>query len=267
MEKPNAGANASARWHEVELRGMRLWQSAALTAIDGLVHAFTPAGRNMSATNGPGGEHAERNRREVCAALDLPEQSICVGRQVHGACLARIGRAADDETGTRIIPDVDGLITTVVGRPLMAMSADCPVILLYDARRPALGLAHSGWRGTVELMPVRLVESLVAECGATPGEIIAVVSPSAGGCCYEVGDDVIARVRAVSTNADRHLLSVGGRIHLHLPSLIAELLERAGLPAGSIHLPEQCSICDERFCSYRRCGANAEHAALIAALR
>jgi YfiH family protein len=264
MMQPSA--SPSAGWREVDLAGMRLWQSGVFAEFEGVVHVFTGRGRNMSVTHGPNRARAEVYRRAICDALGLGGAWPVVGRQIHGTRVARVASATGQRPGTRIIPDVDGLITTVVGQPLMALSADCPLILLYDARRRALGLAHSGWRSTVEKMPVRLVEAMASELGAAPADLVGVIAPAAGGCCYEIGDDVIARVLEVARQPDRHLAAVRGRTHLHLASLIAEQLERAGMAPGRVHIPEQCTICDGRFCSYRRDGHDTEHAAMVAAM-
>jgi hypothetical protein len=162
---------------------------------------------------------------------------------------------------------VDGLVTTEPDTPLMALSADCPLLLLFDARQRVLALAHSGWRGTLAGMPTRLVEAMGSKGGAHPEDLLAVISPSARACCYEIKDDVREQVARTVASPDRFIRREGGRMFLDLGGLIAAQLSATGVPAKAIHLPEQCSICDERFYSYRRQGPDVGHAALVAGMR
>jgi hypothetical protein len=227
-----------------------------------VAHAFTGASVNLSTTSGPDAETAADSRRSVCAALGLAADKLVQGRQVHGIHVARV----DGNPAPRIFAGTDGLVTTERGVPLLALSADCPLIVLVDPAAGALGMAHSGWRGTVAGMPRRLASALLDECGANPQRIVAVVSPCAGPSAYEIRDDVRTQLQQAMGDAEPYLACKDGRIFLNLPKLIAAQLTSAGISAANIHLPEQCTIQDTRFHSYRRNGPNTGHAALIVGL-
>lgn len=253
---------SQAHWAERSLAGLGLWQSPVLAAIPNLAHAFTSTTLNLSLSFGPGAERAAEDRRAVCSALRLDPDRLVSGRQVHGVTVAGVER--DGSAGPRVIADTDGLVTTVRGVPLLALSADCPLIVAVDAAAGALGLAHSGWRGSVAGMPVKLVEALVAGCGASAERLTVVVSPCAGPGAYEIRDDVRTLLAQAMGDAEPYLARCGDRMFLNLPRLIAVQLAGAGVPAERIHLPAQCSITDERFHSVRRNGPNSGHAGLIA---
>ena len=76
--------------------------------------------------------------------------------------------------------------------------------------------------------------------GAT-GPITAALGPSARGCCYEVGDEVHARVRGLRRAARAANLDIAAVAR-------AQLAARA----SSVHDVGLCTICDERFFSHRR---------------
>jgi purine-nucleoside/S-methyl-5'-thioadenosine phosphorylase / adenosine deaminase len=77
------------------------------------------------------------------------------------------------------------------------------------------------------------------------GEIAAVVGPCAGGCCYEVGEEV----HAAFGDAHRCGRLIDLRAIAHSRLLAAGVAEVDDVPG--------CTICDERWFSYRREGAAA----------
>ena len=53
--------------------------------------------------------------------------------------------------------DIDGLVTDVPGIALVTYYADCVPLYFVDPVHRAIGLAHSGWRGTVAGMAACMV--------------------------------------------------------------------------------------------------------------
>ena len=74
------------------------------------------------------------------------------------------------------------------------------------------------------------------------GPVTAAIGPCARGCCYEVGEEVHAHFPG-------HRV---GERNLALEAVAAERLREAGVTA--IEDTGLCTICDERFFSYRREG-------------
>ncbi len=251
----------SAGWEYAPLAGLPCWRSTGLAALPGLVHAFTGLGGNMSTQSGADAKSSPARRQAVCAALGLDAARLSAGRQVHGTAVAAAGCA-----GVGVLDDIDGLVTAAQGVPLLALSADCPLVVLYDPTHAVLGIGHTGWRGTVAGMP-RVLAARLAEAGADLTATKAVVSPCAGPGAYEIQDDVRRQVDAATGGRSAAFVRRdGGRMYLDLPGLIADQLVAAGVPAERIHLPEQCTITDDRFYSYRRQGPNQGHAGLVVGL-
>ncbi len=251
-------------------RILQVWCSELLARECRLVHAMTLRNTNLSFKGGGPRTDALRNRRALCHALELPFETLTVPQQVHGCevvpvddVLAGSGR----ESSADALAHVDGLYTCRARHPLLCLSADCPVIVLFDPDTPAVGVAHAGWRGTLAGIAVRLAQAMTADFGSQPARMLAAVAPSAGPCCYEVREDVLRIARTRRDGANRYLRREAGRTYLDLWSANVEQLNHAGVPPERIDVARICTICDSRFCSYRRDGRNTCHAGVIAALR
>jgi len=87
----------------------------------------------------------------------------------------------------------DGLITRTPGIVLAILTADCIPVILADTKRPAIGVFHAGWRGTLK----RIVEKGVGEMrrcfGTQPRDLKVAIGPGIHSCCYEVGAEVRER--------------------------------------------------------------------------
>jgi YfiH family protein len=171
------------------------------------------------------------NRRIACEQLDLDASRLAFNRQRH---TARVHRA---RSGIQA-PAGDALWTDEAGLPLLATSADClPIAIAVTHGRPALAIVHAGWRG----LAAGVVEAGVAALGS--GATAAVIGPSIGPCCFEVGPEVSDRFDADLTR-DRYL---------DLWEAGERALRRAGVER--VDRLDMCTRCNaELFFSHRRDG-------------
>lgn len=190
------------------------------------------------------------NRQGLAAAMGL-EQCAAL-KQVHG------GRVVDADLALAGLVEADGLMTGREGVGLMGLSADCPIILVADVVRGAVGMAHASWRGTVARITAELVSSMCREYRCEPGDMQAGICPSAGACCYEVREDVISAARqTLGPGADGFFCQRQGRTYMDLwRANVAQLTEQ-GVSEHNIAVAGVCTICDSHFFSYRREGAKA----------
>lgn len=174
----------------------------------------------------------EENRRRLFAAAGADPDRAAWSRQVHGATVVR---ARPGERGAH----ADALWTDEPHVPLLVVTADClPVALVRRDSDPAVALVHAGRAGIL----AGVLEAAVAALGGT---LAAAVGPSAGPCCYEVGDDVADLYRARFGRG-----VVGGR-KLDLWRAAETALRRAGV--HDVHRMDVCTICNgDRFFSHRR---------------
>jgi YfiH family protein len=190
-------------------------------------------------------EAVQRNRARLQAEIGLPPVYI---RQVHGSLVRRIdalptvGVAPLPDEGVEL-PEADGQATLLPDVAPMVLTADClPIAIAGDG---AVAMVHAGWRGLADGILAEGVQA-VRELGAD-GPLEAAIGPGAGGCCYEVGEEVHV---AFSAFGDR----VRDGRNLDLKAIAREQLEQAGV--GAVHDVELCTICSDEnlFFSHRRDG-------------
>jgi YfiH family protein len=173
---------------------------------------------------------AENRRR---AADGRP---LTFARQLHGTRVLIVDGATSDDA----IVDADGVATTASGVAALVLTADCLPIAL--ATPDAVAMVHAGWRGLADGVleeGVRAVRALGGD-----GPLHAAIGPGAGGCCYEVGDEVAARFPEVQRRADRTL---------DLKAIAARRLRAAG--AVEVLDVARCTMCEpDVFFSHRASG-------------
>ncbi|MEX1208828.1 MAG: polyphenol oxidase family protein [Acidimicrobiia bacterium] len=160
-------------------------------------------------------------------------------RQVHGRGVVRVSRSGPQG-------DADAAFTTQAGLPLAVATADCyPVILEADG---AVGIAHSGWRGTAAGVVGALREAMAA-VGFTPAR--AAIGPGIGPCCFEVGAEVAAQF------PDHRRQTAWGTLSVDLRGDIVAAL--AGLDVWDAGV---CTMSDDGYHSHRRDRASERQVAV-----
>jgi hypothetical protein len=197
---------------------------------------------------GRGALGSRGSREEVLSRIEplAPDPPpLAWARQVHSADVLR---AAAGECG-----EGDALWTGEGGLALSIATADCVPVLLPGPE--GLAAVHAGWRGMASGVIPRTVETIARQLGADPARWSAWIGPSIGACCYEVGEDVAARVAAASA-PEVAVPGPAGKPHLDLAAAALAQLRAAGV--GSVVRVAACTRCDEAtLWSYRREGRGA----------
>jgi YfiH family protein len=132
--------------------------------------------------------------------------------------------------------------------------ADCVPVWLYAPDLPAVGLVHAGWRGTA-LGVVQAACAGLAAAGAAPERLYAAIGPAIGGCCYQVGEEVAARLRSLP-DADGGIRSEGdGHYRVDLPWLNRAQLRAVGVPERHLASVALCTACHPGWFFSHRGGA------------
>lgn len=194
---------------------------------------------------------------EIVEAARLVEAAWA--HQVHGGKVLHV-----KESG--LAGEADALWTDVPGLGVIGRSADCPLVLVAGRREDGsalTGFAHASWRSTVKGITGKLLGQMIA-AGLDPATARAVICPSAGPCCYEVGEDVReAALSGLGQDVGWHFLDRGGIMTFNLWAANKAQLEEYGMASPSIAEPDVCTICGEGFPSYRRDGEKAGRFAAI----
>ena len=94
----------------------------------------------------------------------------------------------------------DALITNLKDVPLLVFTADCVPIAIIDKKNKAIGAVHAGWRGTYSQIAKNTIELMKKQYNTNAQDLICVIGPSIGSCCYEVSEELIEKFNTILTN-------------------------------------------------------------------
>jgi YfiH family protein len=188
-------------------------------------------------------------------SFGFPFEETVTVNQVHSCNVVTLG--GDVEASDLKNVKADGIITKEVGVALGILTADCLPILIADPIQRVVGVVHAGWRGTVARIASSTVEKMTEEFGSAPSDIIAVMGPNIGACCYEVGKEVSTKFKE-AFGADTKSVITGDSIKVDLKAANTETFLKAGIKAENISSEAPCTLCNtDLFYSYRREGKKA----------
>ena len=260
------------------LRGQRLpYLSFPLLENTPFVrHAFTTraggvsegvcATLNLSFSRGDREDAVRENFRRLAAELGTQEDRFVFTDQTH---TTNVRVVVEEDAGKGLsrpkdYTDIDGLVTNVPGIVLSVFTADCVPVFLADPVHKAIGLVHSGWRGTAGRIAEKALCLMKEQYGTNPADVVCAVAPSICQDCYEIsrdvaevfGDAFAGRETEILTtpmqqNAETdpvtHYLASGrpeDKFHLDLWQANRIVLEEAGVQPSHIEVTDICTCCN-----------------------
>jgi YfiH family protein len=148
---------------------------------------------NLGGNVGDDAAAVRQNHERMYAALNLNENRACTVWQVHSADTVLVSGPVK---GRRWLALADGMVTDRPDTPLAMRFADCTPLLFYDPVQGVIGMAHAGWRGTVQGVGSTVVRLMVQAYGCKPANIQAGIGPSIGPRRYQIGEEVVEAVHA-----------------------------------------------------------------------
>lgn len=222
---------------------------------------------NLSFTRGDNPAAVLKNYERIARAMKGDVREMVAAHQTHTTNIRRVTRKdmGKGVTAIRDYEEIDGLITNEKGIILATFYADCVPLYFVDPEHKAIGLAHSGWRGTVAQMGACMVEAMKEQFGSRPESLIAAIGPSICQECYEVSEEVAAVFEALLVSMDSKkilkemeacgfyadrgektgkVLKPGkspGKYQLDLWLANAIILRNAGIPLSRIEVTDICT--------------------------
>lgn len=202
---------------------------------------------NLSFHRGDDPECVLENFRRIAALFDSTPDRIVCAKQTHTTNIRRvIGKdAGKGVTREADYQDIDGLVTNEPGLILCTSFADCVPLYFVDPVRGAIGLAHSGWRGTVNRMGEKMVQTMEKQFGSRPENLLVAVGPSICVDCYEVGEEVAEEFRKAFPKTE--VLRKGkkeGKYQLDLWKANEAILFDAGIRKEHLEITDLCTCCN-----------------------
>lgn len=229
-----------------------------LSGLDFVNHAFSTrlGGRstgvftsmNLAFNRGDAAETVRENYRLFCSAAGFDYNTLVSSAQDHKTtvrcvtpkdCGIGIFREKDMES-------VDALVTNEVGVTLVTHYADCTPIYFADPEKKVIALAHAGWRGTVAKICEDVVDTMIEKYDCDAENMIAVVGPAIGRCCYEVDTPVYEQFAALTDIKPAYFTErIGaGKFIVDLKEANRRILLSAGLAEENIMVSDVCTKCN-----------------------
>jgi len=238
-------------------------QAPTLDRFPFLTHAFCTrqggvsvgpyAGLNLAPLDGEDSKNVRNNWYILSRAFGIEPDRFFLLRQIHGdGILVLDGELPPDSFPEP--PAYDALITDQPNLALCIKTADCVPILLVSPKKRVVAAIHAGWKGTARNLAGRVVSTLCERFGADPGDLLAVIGPAIGPCCYEVDDPVVSSLAVRRDDGAVCRPSVfRGRWMIDLPRINEGQLGQAGLNPSCISRMDFCTAClPDLFFSHRR---------------
>lgn len=204
---------------------------------------------NFTFTRGDNRSHVMENYRRMGKALGVDMERMVLSYQTH---TTNVRLVTEEDAGKGIVKerdyeDVDGLITNVPGITLVTFYADCVPLYFLDPIHQAIGLSHSGWRGTVKRMGEVTVKKMEEAFGTKAEDVIACIGPSICKECYEVGGEVAQEfMKGFDKKYWSDILSEkkDGKYMLDLWRANEIVLLESGIKQENIQVTDICTHCN-----------------------
>lgn len=227
-----------------------------LNAFDNCVHgvskknALLPLSFSLALHTWEDAKSIILNRKKFLDMLGASKDSkIVLANQTHSDNIVIIdnkqtrGWLSEDDA----IASCDALITEQKNLLIGVLTADCVPILLLDNIKGVVSAVHAGWKGTKEQIVYKSAMKMKEVFGCN--DIIAVIGPSIGACCYEVSSELVEHF----SDYPQAIKQTNSKYWLDLPLINRLQLESAGVDNKNIEMSDTCTSCNnEHFFSYRK---------------
>lgn len=278
------------------MRGIQILELTAFKKLPWLAHGFSTriggvsvvdSGEhllNLGFTDWDNREAVLKNRQTFQSAIGAMGSTLVALRQFHSSIVRSFSGPSDESCKG------DASFTNTLGLLLGVQTADCVPILLVDPKKRAVAAVHAGWRGTLARIAQKTVGEMRMRFGSNQADILAALGPAIGGCCYEVGTELVTEFTSQFADAEDYFdeLRTGeepnplqwlnmkppghqpppNNVHLDLRKANRAQLLTAGLPDANIFDSDLCTACHtDLLFSYRKEGVKSGRLLSVIGLR
>ena len=170
---------------------------SALRDITFCSHAFIERipGIDVSHDKAEALKRLDAVHREMRHQIGMAEWPLLTAQQIHGDKIAIVDQpvARDKE-----FAGCDGIIMNQKKIALGIHVADCCAVYVVDPKTPAIGLVHSGKKGTGVAIVSKAIQQMREHFGSEPAELVVQLSPCIRPPHYEIdfAAQIIGQCRA-----------------------------------------------------------------------
>lgn len=192
---------------------------------------------------------SKSDKENLCKELNMNFENLTNNKQTHSDIVNIIKK---EDIGK--IKEGDALVTNLKKTPLLVFVADCVPVAIVDPKKEAVALCHAGWRGTYSKITQKSIENMEKLYGTNPEDLVCVLGPSIGPCCYEVSKDLIEKFNTIITNRDEKFYIIKeSKYYLDLWKVNELILTSCGVKKDNIVNLNICTSCNsDKFHSYRK---------------
>ena len=188
-----------------------------------------------------------KNRQLLSETINIPLENFVMQNQIHGDTITIID---DTHKGKGVlshqtaIQNSDAMITDKKNICLFLFAADCMPILFYDTKKHIIGVAHSGWKGTVSKIAQKTVVKMTEVFNSDYKDIIVGIGPSISVKNYEIGENVVKAVEKAFGTKDNYLQfnKYTKKYHFDLWFTVKQQLLEIGIPKNNIEFSGFCTF-------------------------
>lgn len=210
-----------------------------------------------------------KNFEELSAQLGITPDDITMANQTHTSVIRVVSRenagelvtrqfaGSDNSKAANLQAGFDGLVTNEPGLMICTVEADCVPVYMLDSINKAIGMVHSGWRGTVGEICAKAVLALQENYGSNPADLIVHIGPCICENCYEVGAELIDEFAGTFGKDVAHSFftprdNAGMKYNLDMKKAIRHTLAKSGVKPENITAENRCTFETDELCSWRR---------------
>lgn len=207
---------------------------------------------NLSYSRGDDKGAVDENYKRIAAVFHSSPNQIVCSDQTHTTNVRLVtgNDCGKGVTKQKDYTDIDGLITDEPGIILATFYADCVPLFFIDTEHKAIGLSHSGWRGTVSRMGACTLQAMKDAFGTKPEAVKAAIGPSICQDCYEVSEDVAVQFKELFANCSKEILMPGkekGKYQLNLWEANRRILIQEGILPENLSVTDICTCCNPHY--------------------
>ena len=242
-----------------EKNGVKYLTYPAFEQLPDIVHSFSTriggasegifSTMNFSFGRGDDDNAIRENYERMGKAVGFSIEDVVASNQTHTTNVRLVG---EEDRGNGVVhpnafQDVDGMITNTPGLVLATFYADCVPLYFIDPIHKAIGLSHSGWKGTVGKIGRVTIEKMKEQFGSDPSQILTAIGPSICQECYEVSEDVILEFQ--NSFAEKYWNRLfyqkeNGKYQLNLWEANRIIFLESGIKEAHISMPGICTCCN-----------------------
>lgn len=192
------------------------------------------------------------NRTAVEEVLTfLAANTLALPKQVHGTRTW----IAPARTAPPLIrgPEADAAISRSTETAVGIITADCVPILMASRDGSMVAAVHGGWRGLFDRIVEVVLQEIRRQAGLFPRDVIGVIGPSIGSCCYEVREDLAQKFQKRFPGYGQIVRQEESKVYLSLQEVARQQMMDAGMDETAVEEMGHCTGCGtDRFFSYRK---------------